>query len=280
MTDWHRIVRDHAGTQGAPDLPAHAVAELAEHLEDLHAAAIAAGATDAEARRRALDALRASPLADLTGSRVRRSDPLVPPPVPGLVAASPLRSLSMGHAFRQALRQFVLHRTFSLVTVLVLGLGIGASVTVYTVVDGVLLRPLPYAQPDRLVTLWDTNHERGLSHEPLSPVNFLDYRQLDVFADAAAWWRPDVNLTDPGMDPVRVRTIETGGNLFSVLGVSPQLGPGFPANEPYFSTNLQAVISDRLWRSRYDGDPNVIGRPLQLSGSTYAIVGVMPPKFD
>ncbi|HET9369135.1 MAG TPA: hypothetical protein VFO19_02770, partial [Vicinamibacterales bacterium] len=211
MTEWHRIVRDYARTHGAPHLPAHAVAELAEHLEDLHAAAIAAGATEPEARRRALDALYESKLADLAGSRVRRRDPLRPPPVPGVLPAFPLRSLSMGHAFRQALRQFVLHRAFSLITVLVLGLGIGASVTVYTVVDGVLLRPLPYAAPDRLVTLWDANYERGLSHEPISPVNFLDYQRLDVFTDAAAWWRPDVNLADPGMDPVRVKTIETGG---------------------------------------------------------------------
>jgi predicted permease len=185
------------------------------------------------------------------------------------------------HAFRLALRQFAQHRSFTAVTVLVLGLGIGASVTVYSIVDGVLLKPLPYAEPDRLVTLWATNHERGLSHEPLSPVNFMDYRELDAFADAAGWWRPDVNLADPGMDPVRVNTIETGANLMAVLGVAPQLGPGFPADEPYFVAQpLFAVISDRLWRSRYGADPGLIGRHLQLSGTPYVVVGVMPPGFD
>ena len=102
---------------------------------------------------------------------------------------------------------------------LVLGLGTGAATTVYTIVDSVVLRPLPYRAPDRLVTLWDTNTEKGLAHDPISPVNFMDYRALPVFEDAAAWWRPDVNLRDPGLDPVRVNTIETSANLFQVLGV-------------------------------------------------------------
>jgi predicted permease len=166
-----------------------------------------------------------------------------------------------------------------MVTVVVLGLWIGASVTVYTIVDGVLLTPLPYPNPDRLVTWWDTNYEQGLSHEPISPVNFMDYRSLDVFEDAAAWWRPDVNLTDTGLDPVRVPAIETGANLFAVLGVRPQVGPGFPDDGPMFSTDLIAVISDRLWRARYGADPNLVGRTLQLNGTPYTIVGIMPPGF-
>jgi len=166
-----------------------------------------------------------------------------------------------------------------MVTVVVLGLGIGASVTVYTIVDGVLLTPLPYPSPDRLVTWWDTNYEQGLSHEPISPVNFMDYRSLDVFEDAAAWWRPDVNLTGIGLDPVRVAAIETGANLFAVLGVRPQVGPGFPDDGPMFSTDLIAVISDRLWRARYGADPNLVGRTLQLNGTPYTIVGIMPPGF-
>ena len=151
--------------------------------------------------------------------------------------------------FVTALRQFRQHPTFALVTVLVLGLGTGAATTVFTVVDAVVLRPLPYAAPDRLVTLWDTNTEKGLAHDPISPVNFMDYRALPVFSDAAAWWRPGVNLVDPGQDPVRVNTIEVSGNLFDVLGVGRRSAPGFPAEGPMFVQNeLVAVISDRLWR--------------------------------
>jgi hypothetical protein len=203
MTSWHDAVRAMAREQGVPDLPSHAVAELAEHLEDIEAAGLAAGLTTGAARERATRALHESSLLALhrARSRDRRAHTWRPRHErrPFL-----LRSLSMSQALGLAVRQFVHHRSFAFVTVLVLGLGIGASVSVYSVVDGVLLRPLPYAAPDDLVTLWATNHEQGLDHEPLSPVNFMDYRELGVFDDAAGWWRPDVNLTDPGLDPVRV----------------------------------------------------------------------------
>lgn len=185
----------------------------------------------------------------------------------------------MMYALRMALRQFRLHPAFALITVLVLGLGTGAATVVYTIVDSVVLRPLPYRAPDRLVKLWDTNLEKGLTHDPISPVTFMDYRALPVFADAAAWWRPDVNLLDPGLDPVRVTTIETSANLFSVLGVETQVGPGFPADGPFFSRELVAVISDRLWRTRYNADPSVVGRQLSLNDTPYTVVGVMRPGF-
>ncbi|HYN10233.1 MAG TPA: ABC transporter permease [Vicinamibacterales bacterium] len=274
---WPEIVRRHADASGAARLPLHVVDELSAHLEDLYQAARAQGASEPVAIERAMTALRESPLDSLLGPRRRARPPA--PPVTGFHQTSPLRSLSMRHAFRLAMRQFTRHKAFAFVTVLVLGLSTGASVAVYTVVDAVLLRPLPYTAPDQLVTLWDTNPGRGLAHEPMSPVTFMDYRELDAFADAAGWWRPDINLTDPGLDPVRVRAIETSANLFSLLGVSPQVGPGFAAGGPFFDRNRIAVISDRLWRTRYQADAGLIGKQLALSGVPYTIVGVMPPRF-
>jgi predicted permease len=180
-----------------------------------------------------------------------------------------------------ALRQFRLHPAFAAITVLVLGLGTGAATMVYTVVDTVILRPLPYRAPDNLVKFWDTNSEKGLTHDPISPVTFMDYKALPVFSDAAAWWRPDVNLADPGMDPLRVKTIETSANLFSVLGVGTQLGEGFPKDGPFFArTPAIVVISDRLWRTRYGADPNILGKQLSLNDSPHTVVGVMPPGFN
>ena len=111
----------------------------------------------------------------------------------------------MTTAIRMALRQFRQHPSFALITILVLGLGVGAATTIYTIVESVVLRPLPYSEPDRLVTIWDTNVGEARLHDRISPVNFSDQRELDVFEDAAAWWRPGVNLIDPGIDPVRVK---------------------------------------------------------------------------
>jgi putative ABC transport system permease protein len=182
--------------------------------------------------------------------------------------------------WRLILRHVRHHPGFASVTILVLGLGIAAATVVYSIVDAVVLRPLPYVRPDRLVTIWDANAEQALSHDPISPVNFMDQRSLPVFADAAAWWRPGVNLVDPGLDPIRVNTIEVSGNLFEVLGVSPQVGPGFPARGPLFVPNEPiAVISDRLWRSRYAADPSVVGKQLLLNGTPHTIAGVMPARF-
>ena len=186
----------------------------------------------------------------------------------------------MPTAIRAALRQFRTHPGFATLTVLILGLGTGAATTVFTIVDSVVLRPLPYASPDRLVTLWDTNPEKGLAHDPLSPVNFMDDRGLPVFADAAAWWRPSINLIDPGLDPIRVNAIEVSGNLFEILGVRPLVGSGFPPNGPLFVPNQPTiVVSERLWRTRYASDPVIVGRQLNLNGSAHTVLGVMPPKF-
>jgi predicted permease len=108
----------------------------------------------------------------------------------------------------------------------------------------------------------------------------MDQRALPVFEDAAAWWRPGINLTDPGLDPQRVATIEASGNLFDVLGVRPQLGDGFPPGGPLYARGERImVISDRLWRSRYGADRTIVGRPLLLNGTAYVVAGVMPPGF-
>lgn len=265
VREWRDEVMRHARTNGI-DLSPQTVDELATHLEDLYLSARHSGSSHAAAVHAARAALERSGLL-----------PLRRPPQPDLVSRG---SFSMMFAIRMALRQFRLHPSFALLTVLVLGLGTGAATVVYTVVDAVVLRPLPYTNPDRLVTFWDTNKERSLTRDPISPVTFMDYRALPAFADAAAWWRPDINLVDPGLDPLRVSTIETSSNLFRLLGVSPQLGPGFQQEEQlYHRGDLQVVISDRLWRSRYNADPDIIGKQLSLNDEAHLVVGVMPSGF-
>jgi len=176
----------------------------------------------------------------------------------------------------------LLRRTpgFTAAAVLALALGIGATTAIFSVLDRVVLRPLPYSDPDRLVMVWDVNSAKGRSHERLSPVTFLDYRALShVFVDGTGWWYPQVNLTESGKDPLRIDAIETSGNFFSVLGVQPVLGAGFPA-DTFYSRDRICVISHRLWRDRFGGDPSIVGRPIVLSDNPYVVAGVMPPGFN
>jgi predicted permease len=169
---------------------------------------------------------------------------------------------------------------FTAAAVIALALGVGSTTAIFTVMDRVVLRPLPYADPDRLAMVWETNDAKGLPHERLSPVNFGDYRALtQVFEDAAGWWYPQVNLTEPGRDPMRVNAVEASGNFFAVLGVSPILGGGFPS-APFYSRDLIAVISHRLWRERFASDPAIVGKPILLSDTAYVVAGVMPPGFQ
>ncbi|MGH7343528.1 MAG: ABC transporter permease [Candidatus Rokuibacteriota bacterium] len=274
--DWRQAIEQRAGTAGV-SLPEATIQEIAEHLDEVYAAALREGCTPAEAAAAARAVLEESAMDPLRGHPTRKAS-TSPTPVPALAQSG--KNLNIRGALRLAVRQFRLHPGFAIVTVLVLALGIGASTTVFSIVDSVLLRPLPYAQPDRLVTLWDANPGQGLAHEPLSPVTFMDYRGVPVFKDAAAWSRSSLRLNDPDLDPTRVNAIWASGNLFDVLGVRPRIGQGFPADRAFFARNEPAaVISDRLWRLRYEADLSIVGRQIRLNDIPHTVVGVMAPGF-
>jgi predicted permease len=176
----------------------------------------------------------------------------------------------------------LLRRTpgFTISAVLALALGVGATTAIFSVLDRVVLRPLPYPHPDRLTMVWEANDAKGLPHERISPVNFIDYRNLSqVFDGAAAWWYPQLTLTETGHDPLRVSAVETTSNFFAVLGVQPALGAGFPTSPAYAREGL-AVISHRLWRARFGGDPAILGKAIALNGPQFTVVGVMPQGFQ
>jgi putative ABC transport system permease protein len=181
---------------------------------------------------------------------------------------------------RYGIRTLLRSPGFLVTAVLALALGVGSTTAIFSLVRGVVLDPLPYAAPDRLVSIWDVNRERGLDHEPLSPVNFMDYRALgQAFSEGAAWWRPEITLHDEAQEPIRVDTIEVSGNFTSVLGVRPVLGAGFPDGVLHSRERI-ALISHRLWQSRFHGDSGIVGRRIKLNDDQYEVAGVMPRGFQ
>jgi putative ABC transport system permease protein len=182
--------------------------------------------------------------------------------------------------FRHALR--MLHRSpgFTTVAVLTLALGIGANTAIFSVVDSVLLRPLPYHDPDNLVMVWESNSQHPNPHNTVSPPNFLDWQSRNtVFASMAFIFDERANLTGKG-EPEEVVVQAVSTNFFSLLGVNPILGPGFvPENGQPGHDNV-VILSYGLWKERFAGDRAIIGKSILLNGHPQIVVGVTPQNFN
>ncbi|HUK91625.1 MAG TPA: ABC transporter permease, partial [Blastocatellia bacterium] len=181
---------------------------------------------------------------------------------------------------RYGFRLLINNLSFTAVAVLALALGIGASTAVFSVIYGVLLRGLPYSEPDRLVQLSVTDRERNITGGGVSKARFLFMRdQNRSLEDMAAYTPESFNLT--GVDePEQIQGAKVSASMFRVLGVRPAIGRDFLPDEDDPGAGDVAVISHSLWLRRFGGDPMILGRPLILNGKSYAVVGVLAPGFQ
>ena len=182
------------------------------------------------------------------------------------------------HDLRYAVRGLRASPGFTAVAVFTLAMGIGASTTIFSVANAVLLRPFPYHQPDRIVRVYETNPTTDLFS--VSEPNYLDWRQrVRGMSELAAFSGATASLLGDG-DPQQLDALTTTPSLFPLLGVRPILGRVFGDDEAKPGAPARVVmLSYALWQTRFGGDPGVIGRTLNLSGASYEVIGVMPPGF-
>lgn len=279
--DWTARVR--AAFVGASRVPDEDILEeLAQHARATYETALSAGASDLEAERRVVDLL--AHWRDDAGALQRRfqaSHPraarpamIVPPPTAGR------SSLFSGHGFwqdlRYALRLLRRQPRYAFLTMLTLALGIGATTTLFSVTFGVLMRPLPWPDADRVVILKETRGGNPPRFGGFTNTAYHAWREDAKTIDSLAAWTPStVTLTSPG-DPTPMRITAATPSLFSVLGARPLLGAFFTQKDE--NTHV-IVLSEGLWRERFGSDPGVVGKALRLDDEPYTIVGVLPDSM-
>jgi putative ABC transport system permease protein len=187
---------------------------------------------------------------------------------------------------RFALRQFARAPGFTVTAVLVLALGIGATTAIYSAVRAVVLRPLPFAQPDRLYMLSQSDRAMGSTGETVSPPNYLDWKErVSSFADVEAYRDAPEQVTITGLgEPLVLESVSVTGGFFSMLGVRPMLGRDFTEAETWAEATWRAgetplLLSARTWRTVFGGEESAIGRAVEVNGGHARIVGVMPEGF-
>src|SRR5215207_7365835 len=183
------------------------------------------------------------------------------------------------HEVRYAARTLLKRPAFTGAAVLCLALGIGANTAIFSVVNAVLLRPLPYREPGRLVGVWEWNVERERERNVVSPANYLDWRaQNTVFEEMAALVDRPVSLTGSG-EPEEVPVQFVTASFFPMLGARPMLGRTFTAAEDAPGGPDVIVLSHALWQRRLGGAPDAVGKSVMVNGKPRIVVGVMPATF-
>jgi putative ABC transport system permease protein len=285
MRDWRRYVRENLALPQLRDGSDEAIVEeLAGELEDLYREAIGRGSSEQDAEAYACEHVGdwgsvkeyvATSSAGIESSTARRLED------------KERRAMAKGGGwavlagverdFRFSARALRNSPGFAAIALATLALGIGAVTTILSLINGLLLRPLPYADGNQLVVMWEKL--ASFENASVSYPNFLDWRERNrVFEDLAAYNEGSVNLTGVG-EPVELDVARVSASLLPILHATPLLGRGFLAEEDQVDGHKVVVLAHGFWRDRFGADPDVVGETLTLDGIPATIVGVMPPEF-
>lgn len=181
---------------------------------------------------------------------------------------------------RYAVRSLLNSPGFSLVAIITLALAISANTAVFSLINALLIRPLPFKAPNELVLLWEKFSGMGLDKIPSSPPEYLDYeKEAHSFAQIGAFDYVDLNLTT-GDKPERIQGATVTPSIFPLLGIEPIRGRVFEPNEFGEGNDGVVVLSERIWQRRFNADPQIVGRQLSLNGRSFTVVGIMPQSFE
>ncbi len=282
MLDWRRYVRDHLpADELQPGTWETVVEELANQLEDLYQEALNRGLPESEARRFALDHVGDW---DSLGEYMASDPTVAVSPAERILQRAEQRALARGGAWawladlqrdvRFSLRTLRRSPGFTVVALATLALAIGAVTTIFSLIDNVLLKPLPYRDSGELVYMWEKL--ASFDNASVAYPNFLDWRERNrVYDDIAAFNDGSLNLTNLG-DPVELDVVRVSASMFPMLGVQASVGRGFLPEEDRLGAERVVILTHGFWRDRMGGDPAVVGHTLTLDDNPYTIVGVMP----
>lgn len=187
---------------------------------------------------------------------------------------------SFTHDLRSGIRALVQRPGLTVVATVILALGVGANAAMFSVIHGVLLRPLPFPSASELVMLWSYNPREGFDKDVTSYPGFLDWKAgATHIASMAAFYARPLNLLSGG-EPVEIDAAVVSAEFFTVLGVPPELGRGFLPEEEILGQHRSIVLSQGLWQRRFGGDRGLLGRSVDLGGDSFTVVGVMPAGFE
>jgi len=280
MTEWKDEIRRRlAKLELESTREAEIVEELTQHLQDRRADLLAGGATQEEATRAALAELGESELLRRELRRAGHSRQLaaVAWGADGKGAGRGRLLNDVRQDLRYAVSAMLKQPAFAGIAVAALALGIGANTVIFSLVNGILLRQLPFQQPEQLV--WVSSHRPEPGKYPFTLPDFIDYRDLNrSLSGIAAFANWSANLTDHG-DPDRLQGLRISAGAFQMLGVEAMVGRALLPADDTPGQQRVVVLSHGLWQRRFGADPRLVGEKLTLNGDSYTVVGVLPPQF-